>query len=334
MASSAENNIYLSFFMFTTDLRPEDREYTKLVVRHIEAMRELGYTGFDLPIAPRDTLDHERELESYVKLRQALDDAGLGDVRFTTNTFATRTFDPSSMYEEQRAIALSYLKSRVDITKALGADIMAGPIVLPYNVFPATNFNETIWSDALQDWLSLRYEHARPVFEALGEYAARQGVKLAIEPVAHWETPGPNLVSDVVRFLDKVASPQVGVCIDSAQVMLGSEGPAATTSAVEHVLAARRLHYVQISPPDRGALDDSWIAWKPFLEPILKGYDGPFLVEVFNAIGVFPNLLRLTRRKFLIPGEDTLDPNRPNAYDVAREAIATLRHEIAQVSCS
>jgi D-psicose/D-tagatose/L-ribulose 3-epimerase len=334
MASSSQNKIYLSCFMFTTDLRPDDREYTKVIVRHIEAMRELGYVGFDLPIAPRDTLDHERELESYVRFRQALDEAGLGDVPFTTNTYATPTFDPSSMYEEQRAIALGYLKSRVDIAKALRADIMAGPLVVPYNAFPVTSFNETIWSDALQDWLSLRYEHAQPVFEELGEYAARLGVKLAIEPVAHWETPGPNLVSDVVRFLDTVASPQVGLCIDSAQVMLGSEGPAATTSCVERALAARRLHYVQISPPDRGALNDSWIAWKPFLEPILVGYDGPLLVEVFNAIAVFPNLLRLTRRKFAIPGEDPVDQNRPNAYDVAREAIATLRHEVAQVSGS
>lgn len=115
----------------------------------MDAMRKLGYVGFDLPIAPTDTLDHERELESYVSFRQALDDAGLGDVRFTTNTFATRTFEPSSMYAGQRAIALSYLKSRVDITKALRTDIVAGPLVVPYNTFPITNFNETIWSDAL-----------------------------------------------------------------------------------------------------------------------------------------------------------------------------------------
>jgi D-psicose/D-tagatose/L-ribulose 3-epimerase len=65
--------------MFTTDLRPDDREYTKVIVRHIEAMRELGYVGFDLPIAPRDTLDHERELESYVRFRQAVHDEHVRD---------------------------------------------------------------------------------------------------------------------------------------------------------------------------------------------------------------------------------------------------------------
>ena len=88
---------------------------------------------------------------------------------------------------------------------------------------------------------------------------------------------------------------------------------------------------MHISAPDRGAVHDSWIPWKLFLEPILEGYDGPLLVEVFNAIPVFLNSLRLSRRRFLIPDEETLDPARPDAYTVAREAIAAVRRELNQV---
>jgi sugar phosphate isomerase/epimerase len=87
------------------------------------------------------------------------------------------------------------------------------------------------------------------------------------------------------------------------------------------------LNYVHISAPDRGALADSWIPWEQFLQPIQQGYKGPFLVEVFNAIPVFLNSLRLTRRKFCIPGEDP-DLKRPDAYDVAREGIETVRRHI------
>jgi len=327
MAGSTDREIYFSFFMFTADLQPNDRAYTKLIVKHIEALREMGYTGFDLPIAPTATFDHQSEVKSYIKLKEALDQAGMGDVKFTTNVGATRTFDPSSMYAEQRAIGLAYLKSRVDITKALGGEIMAGPIIFPYGVFPTTDANQPIWSDALQEWVVPRYRHAQPVLEELGEYAANAGVKLAIEPVDHWETPAPNMVREVIRFLDHVASLQVGVCIDSAHVVLGSDGPELFTEDVRQVSAARRLHYVHISAPDRGAVHDSWIPWQPFLKPILEGYDGPLLVEVFNAIPVFLNSLRLTRRKFLIPGEDTLIPSRPDAYEIAREAIAAVRRE-------
>lgn len=329
MTYPADQNIYFSFFMFTVDLQPTNSEYTKLIVEHIRELRSYGYAGFDLPIAPPSApLNPGVELRNYENLRAALDKADLKDVGFTTNVGATRTYDPSSMYREQRELALAYLKSRVDITRALRATMMAGPIVIPYGVFPTTDFNQPIWSDALQDWLAQRYQNAQPVIQELGDYAAKQGVSLAIEPVDHWETPGPNMVQEVIRFLDGISSRQVGVCVDSAHVVLGSDGPKEFNSGINSLIRARRLNYVHISAPDRGAVKNSWIPWKPFLTPILKGYDGPLLIEVFNAIPVFQPSLRLTRRKFQIPGEDQIDRSRPDAYTVAREAIQTVHHEI------
>lgn len=329
MRYDAYEQIYFSFFMFTADLQPANREYTKQIIEHIVALRSFGYAGFDLPIAPpAGALDAAAELRDYEGLRNALDKAGLEDVGFTTNVGATRTYDPSSMYGEQRELGLAYLKSRVDITRALRATIMAGPIVCPYGVFPSSDFNQPLWSDALQDWLLPRYQNAQPIIEQLGEYAAEQGINLAIEPVDHWETPGPNMVTDVANFLEGVASPHVGACVDSAHVVLSSDGPEAFNRSIDSLIKDGRLHAVHISAPDRGAVKDSWIPWQSFLPPILAGYHGPLLIEIFNAIPVFTNSLRLSRRKFQIPGEDHLDGNRPHAYSVAREAITTVRHEV------
>ena len=320
------NEIYLSFFMFTADLQPDNAEYTQTIIRHIRHLTEYGYTGFDLPIVP--TMDPESDVEKYVKLKRAIDEAGLGHVKFTTNVFAPRTFDPSSPFAEQRALGLKYLKSRVDITAALGGHIMAGPIVIPYNVFPTTDLWQPIWSDALQDWAAPRYENARPIFEELGAYAAANNVKLAIEPVDHWETPAPNMVGEVLAFLERVKSPQIGVCIDSAHVVLGSQGPASFVESANRAAAMGRVHYVQISAPDRGAVHDSWIPWTAFLDTVLPAYDGPLLVEVFNAIPVFLNPLRLTRRKFWIPDEDRPVKDWPSAYVVALEAILEVRQQL------
>ncbi len=216
-----DRELYFSFFMFTVDLRPEDLEYRETIIGHIRELTAMGYTGFDLPIAPTDATDRAREVESYAELRGALDAAGLADVRFTTNVAATRRFDPTSVYREQRDAALAYLKSRVDITAALGGEILAGPIIFPYNVFPLTDRDEAIWSDALQALVIPAYERARPVLSELAEYAESKDVRLAIEPVDHWEQPAPNSVEDVLGFLEEVASAQLGVCIDSAHVMLG-----------------------------------------------------------------------------------------------------------------
>ena len=139
---TTERDVYLSFFMFTVNLRPGDAEYAKVIIGHIKKLRDIGYTGFDMPVFPNDTRDHQGEVDSYAELKRALDRAGLQDVGFTTNVAATRTFDPTSPYAEQRQVALAYLKSRVDITAALGGSIMAGPIVFPYNVYPSTDFGE------------------------------------------------------------------------------------------------------------------------------------------------------------------------------------------------
>ncbi|MFC8537455.1 sugar phosphate isomerase/epimerase family protein [Streptomyces sp. NPDC057249] len=323
-------DIYLSFFMFTVNLHPDDPQYTEVIVRHMEKLRDIGYAGFDMPVFPNDTGDPQGDVPRYEKLRDALDAAGLADVGLTTNVATTPAFDPTSLIAEEREAALVYLKSRVDITAALRGTIMAGPVLFPYNVFPTLN-GERLWSDALQDWLRPRYQIAQPLFEQLGAYAAEKGVHVAIEPVDHWETPAPNMVRDVLDFLAGVSSRHIGVCVDSSHVVLGSSGPKAYQRDVEDAVAQQRLHYVQVSPPDRGEVADSWIPWREFLDPVLPAYDGPLLIEIFNAIPAFLDSLRLTRRKFWIPEDDQPVPGVPSAYDVAEDAINELRAELARL---
>jgi|tagenome__1003787_1003787.scaffolds.fasta_scaffold20935996_2 sugar phosphate isomerase/epimerase len=320
--------VYFSFFMFTADLRPDDRDYTKEIVRHIKELQAQGYDGFDVPVAAAPGADHRAEVQSYAGLRHAMDDAGLGDVRLSTNVAVTRTFDPSSPYREQRDRALTYLRSRVDITAALGGSLMAGPIIFPYNVFPTTDVGVPIWSDALQEWARPGYRYARPVMRDLAEYAGERGVDVGIEPVDHWETPTPNLVGDVADFLEDVPGVNLGACIDSSHVVLGSEGPIEFRVQVERLAASHRIHSVHVSAPDRGQLRDSWIPWDVFFPAILPAHHGPLLIEVFNALPVFVDSFRLTRPKFWIPGDDEPVPGVPDAYTVAAEAIEKVRDEL------
>ena len=87
----AERELYFSFFMFTVDLRPGDRPYAQTIVRHIEALSELGYAGFDLPIAAdRRRSTTAAEVERYAELKRALDAAGVGDVPASRPTWAPR----------------------------------------------------------------------------------------------------------------------------------------------------------------------------------------------------------------------------------------------------
>lgn len=332
MEEARKRDIYFSFFMFTADLRPNDAGYTQVLVRHLKALTEIGYTGFDVHIAPGPIhVGHHTEVESYISLKRAFDQAGFRDVKFTTNVGTTRTFDPTSPYEEQRKQALSYLKSRVDITSVLGGEntIMSGPFLYPYGIFPLTDDGEGIWSDALQDWMKPRYAAAASIFRELAQYAAGKGVKLAIEPVKNWETPGPTMVSEALDFLEGADIPVCGVTIDTAQVVMESQGPAIFRKNVARAVQQNRLNYVHISAPDRGAVRDSWIPWEIMLDEIEPVYSGPYLVEVFNAIPPFESSMRMTRRRFWRPGEDAPEAGVDSAYDVARAALKTLEEKIA-----
>jgi D-psicose/D-tagatose/L-ribulose 3-epimerase len=328
-AMSTARDAYLSFFMFTVNLQPGDPAYTKVIAAHMRELRSLGYQGFDMPVYPNQTLDHRAEIEGYRELKRALDQAGLDDMGFTTNVAAMPMFNPASDDPGVRGAALDYLKSRVDITAALGGTIMAGPMVFPYNVYPQANTGEPIWSDALQDWLKPGYRHAQPILDEAGRYAAAKGVKLAIEPVDHWETPAPNMLGDVLRFLEGVPSRAVGSVCDIAHVVLGSSGPETFREEIGRLADAGRLGYVQVSAPDRGAVRDSWIPWSVLLPTVLPRYNGPLLIEIFNAIPAFLTPLHLTRRKFWIPGEDEPVAGAPDAYTVAGEAIEELEKQLS-----
>lgn len=322
----APKDIYFSFFMFTTNLKPHDSEYGKVALQHMKELKKLGYTGFEFPIALGEGNNYPQEIEDYANLRRAIDDAGLDDMNVATNVGTTPTFDPSSPDSTQQQKALEYLKSRVDITAALRGEIMMGPLIVPYGYF-----NNSSWSDELQNELALRYANAQPVLNELGHYAEKKNVKLAIEPITHWETPGPNKLSQLIEFLKGVDSKQVGVVIDSSHEILDGDGPEIFTGQVKWLADENRLHYVQVSPPDRGAVHTSWIPWESLFKPILQVYDGPMAIEIFNAIPDFLNSLRLTRRKFWIPGEDT-ENQYPSAYDIARDAIAFTKKQLNQIA--
>jgi len=331
MGAKLRREIYFSFFMFTADLRPDDTRYTQILIDHLKALTDMGYDGFDMHIAsPAGNVDYQHEVDSYVRLKKAFDAAGVRDAKFTTNVGTTRTFDPTSPYEQQREQALAYLKSRVDITHALGGDdsIMSGPFLYPYGVFPLTDGGEPIWSDALLDWMKPRYLAARSIFRELAGYAATKKVKIAIEPIKSWESPPPNMVSEALDFLDDAEIVPGGVTIDTAQAVMESQGPAIFKSNVGRAAQRDQLLYIHISAPDRGAVRDSWIPWEVMLGELEPVYHGPYLVEVFNAIPPFDSSMRMTRRRFWRPGEDAPVPGQPSAYDVARDALETLREKI------
>jgi sugar phosphate isomerase/epimerase len=339
MSTASKPEIYFSFFMFTVDLQPENHEYTEVLIRHLQAIADMGYDGFDMHIAPRAaSVKHFDEVESYRRLKDAFDRAGFYNKKFATNVGTTSYFDPTSPYREQRQHALAYLKSRVDITAVLGGDsnsIMSGPFIYPYGAFPVTDLGEPLWSDALLDWMEARYRAALPILEEVAEYAVKKRVILAIEPVKNWETPPPNMVWDVLNFVEGIKKAPCGITIDTAQSLMESQGPSVFLEDIARAYnpdpQKNRLNYIHISAPDRGAVHDSWIPWDFMLGAIKPVFNGPYLIEVFNAIPPLDSGMRMTRRRFWRPGEDPEGPEWLSAYHIAEAALKELREQLERV---
>jgi sugar phosphate isomerase/epimerase len=132
------------------------------------------------------------------------------------------------------------------------------------------------------------------------------------------------MVSEVLDFLEGLEHPQGGVTVDTAQVVMESQGPSVLKENIARAVRQDRLYYVHISAPDRGAVKDSWIPWDVVSNEIEPVYDGPYLIEVFNAIPPFDRSMRMARRRFWRPGEDDPVPGGDSAYDVARAALEEL----------
>lgn len=323
--------IYCSFFLFDSWTRLHDHPQTpQLYVEHIRALTDMGYAGFELHTIRTPELatafpNHADEVAAYARFRRRLDDGGLAGVALATNSGTTPALDPSSDDPLVRDAARAYLRSRVDIAAALRAEILMGPVVVPYGAFVRSAPNgDGVWSDALQDELARRYRNAAPVLDEIGRYAADRAVRIAIEPITHWETPGPNTLAQLLDFLELVPSTQVGAVIDSAHETLDGAGPDVFARQVETLAGAGRLHYAQASPPDRGDLAASWLPWEPLFGPLLAHYHGPVAIEIFNAVPDFAAGLRLSRRRYWVPGVDE-PTDRPSAYDVARRSLQALR---------
>lgn len=329
MSPRREPDYYLSFFLLTADPQPGEPDACARLLRQVRQLVAMGYSGFELPIPPGDPASLEADVEAYHQLRRRLDAEGLESVAFTTNVAATAAYDPTSPDPAVREAALRYLKSRVDITAALRGTVMMGPLIVPYGCRPLGPDGGALWSDALQAALPARYERAAAVLAALAEHAQERDVRLAIEPITHWETSAPNTLEQLLAFLERIPNPQLGVVIDSAHEVLDGGGPERFAAQVQQLATAGRLHYVQLSAPDRGRLDLSWLPWQPFLECVLPHYDGPLAIEMFNALPAFQPLLRLSRAKYWIPEVDA-PTQAPSAMEAAacslqasREAVVT-----------
>lgn len=232
-----------------------------------EAIRRIaraGYNGVDIwggrPHAYRKDLN-DQEKKS---LRRLLDDLNLAVPSFIPAQFRYPTCLCSSN-EVIRRDSVAYIKDSIETAVALGASVVS--------VCPGHSLHGQGREDA---WRRLCMS-----LDELCDFAAKHGVRLAIEPADRYETDLVQTTDDALRLLRELGYNNLGVVLDAGHCQLVGESPSNAVrklgSALFHVhiddnFGQRDQHLV----PGEGNVDfASFIA---ALDEV--AYDGFLAVEL------------------------------------------------------
>jgi D-psicose/D-tagatose/L-ribulose 3-epimerase len=162
----------------------------------------------------------------------------------------------------------AYLRGGIDAAAAVAAKTFAGPIYSPVGKTWAMDRSERATA------VKRLVENLRPV----AVHAAERGVTLAIEPLNRFETSFMNTAEQVMEVVDRIASPSIGVLLDTFHMNIEERDPAHAIRT-----CGRHLAHFHACGCDRGAPGGDQIPW-PRIASALRdvGYDGPLVIESFT----------------------------------------------------
>jgi D-psicose/D-tagatose/L-ribulose 3-epimerase len=202
------------------------------------------------------------------------------------------------------AATQDYVRYCIDAAAALGSPTLSGPLYTPTGA--------TWQMDASQRAATIHRLIAglRP----LADYAEARGVRLAIEPLNRFETSFLNTAAQTMEVIDRLASPAVGVLLDTFHMNIEEKDQAAAIRRV-----GDKLFHVHACGNDRGAPGADHIAWAAIDAALSEiGYDGAIVVESFT-----PENQTIARAAAI------WRPLAESQDDLARDGLAFLRKTFA-----
>jgi D-psicose/D-tagatose/L-ribulose 3-epimerase len=234
----------------------------------LEDLKATGYDGVEIPV-------FEGSPDHFAGLGRMLD--GIGLQRTAITVIPTEDRNPLGKEAAQRRAAVDYLKYCVDCTAALGAECIGGPLTQTLGVFSGRGPTET------------EKKRCRDVHRKVGDHAAKQGVRLALEAVNRFETYFVNTMADLAAYLDFVDHPAIQGLYDTFHANIEEADPLAAIETIRpHMI------HVHISENDRGVPGRGHVPWKQTFRALkTSGYDGWLTIEAFGR--GLPELAAATR---------------------------------------
>jgi D-psicose/D-tagatose/L-ribulose 3-epimerase len=247
----------------------------------LDKLAACGYDGVEVPI-------FEGAEDHYKKLGEQLKRVGL---QSSVVTVCGPDVNPASSDAAARAKALDWLKSVLDRSAALGADVIGGPIYTPLGTFTGKEPTED------------EKKYAAETLRVAAEHAAKVNVRIAVEFLCRFETYFLNTARDTAALVKRIDHPSVGMLYDTFHANIEEKDPPGTLAET----AGQLIHF-HVSENDRGTPGSGHVQWRETFKALRRmKYDGWLTIEAFGR--VLPELAAATRvwRDFFPSQEDVYE---------------------------
>ncbi len=166
-----------------------------------------------------------------------------------------------------RQRTLAHLSACVRAAAEAGAKILAGPLYASPAYRPGRRRTEDEWKWAVES------------YQALGGVLEACGVTVALEAANRFETYFINIVADLVKLVDEIGHPNVGVVFDTFHANIEEKNIAEALRSV-----GGRLKHFHAGENDRGTPGGGHMDWPPVFQALAElRYDGWMTIEGFGS---------------------------------------------------
>ncbi len=169
---------------------------------------------------------------------------------------------------EQQQTSLQYIKDCIDFTKAIGGELVVGPLYSSVGRADAVSASD----------YALQEETVVTHLKELCKYAASKEIKLAIEPLNRFETDFINTCEQGLNLIEKVASDSLYLHLDTFHMNIEEKH---LGKAV--IKAGDRLALLHACGSDRGTPGWDHTNWDDIETALEKiNYNGQLVIESFT----------------------------------------------------
>jgi D-psicose/D-tagatose/L-ribulose 3-epimerase len=167
-----------------------------------------------------------------------------------------------------RRLGLDYIEFLVDLAAGIGAPTVVGPM---YSAVGKARMLSAEEREQQRAWAVESLKHA-------ADYAARKGVRLAVEPLNRFETDLVNTAEQALELCDRIGYDNVGLLLDTFHMNIEEKS---VPDAIR--LAGDRLFHVHACENDRGTPGTGHVPWPDVFRALHDiDYTGMLVTESFT----------------------------------------------------